>query len=252
MLRGNDIRREQTVSGNLVTMQAEPWEFPFDPATTALLVIDMQNDFTLPGGYCHQYMEARGLGGDDAISTLRTPIDPIQRCLDAARAAGMTVIYTVESHWADLSDAAPPKMDGTIRVGAPIGATGPHGRNLVRGDWGTEVIEELTPLPEEHVLHKAGKGGFVATDLDLILRSRGITHLVFTGITTDCCVLFTRQGARDRGYHTIQLEDACAASVKENHDAIFNMIRTHPEAFGIMGTSEAFVDAVAPVAAATA
>ena len=76
-----------TVSGNLVTMQAEPWAFPFAPATTALLVIDMQNDFTLPGGYCHQYMEARGLGGDDAISTLRTPIAPIPRCLDAARAS---------------------------------------------------------------------------------------------------------------------------------------------------------------------
>ena len=239
------------MSGDLVTLKAEPWELEFDPSKTALMVIDMQNDFTLPGGYCHQYMEARGMG-DEAIETLRTPIEPIQRCLEAARGAGMTVIYTIESHWADLSDAGPAKMNGTIKVGAPIGAQGEHGRNLVRGDWGTEVIDELTPLPEEHVLHKAGKGGFVATDLDLILRSAGITHLVFTGITSDCCVLFTRQGAYDRGYHTVQLEDACAASVKENHDAVFNMIRTHPEAFGLMASSEAFVDAVAPVGAAHA
>lgn len=239
------------MSGDVVTLKSEPWEIEFDPGKTALMVIDMQNDFTLPGGYCHQYMEARGMG-DEAISTLRTPIEPIQRTLEAARRADMKVIYTIESHWADLSDAGPAKMDGTVKVGAPIGAQGPHGRNLVRGDWGTEVIDELKPVPDEHVLHKAGKGGFVATDLDLILRSAGITHLVFTGITTDCCVLFTRQGAYDRGYHTIQLEDACAASVKSNHDAVFNMIRTHPEAFGLMASSGAFIDALAPVAAATA
>lgn len=237
------------MSGDLITLGAEPWDLELDPDRTAVLVIDMQNDFTLPGGYCHQYMSAKGLG-DQAIETLREPIEPIARVLETARTAGMTVIYTIESHWADLSDAAPPKMDGTVKVGAPIGAQGPHGRNLIRGDWGTEVIDELKPMPGEHVLHKAGKGGFVATDLDLILRSRGITHLVFTGITTDCCVLFTRQGAYDRGYHTVQLEDCCAASLKENHDAIFNMIRTHPEAFGLMSSSESFVRALEPVAAA--
>jgi biuret amidohydrolase len=185
----------------------------------------------------------KGLG-QRAIDTLRTPIEPLKRVINKAREADLTVIYTIESHWGDLSDVPPNKMDGTVKVGAPIGAKGPHGRNLIRGDWGTEVIDELKPLPNEHVLHKAGKGAFVATDLDLILRSKGITQLVITGITTDCCVLFTRQGARDRGYHTVQIEDCCAASKRENHDAIFNMIQTHPEAFGLMSSSENFIHAL--------
>lgn len=225
------------------TLRAEPWAFEFDPARTALVVVDMQNDFCLPGGYCHQYMERFGRA-DEAIDALRAPIRPLQRVLEAARGAELMVLYTIESHWPDLSDAPPNKRDGTERVGAPIGAQGPHGRNLVRGEWGTEVIDELRPRPGEHVLHKPGKGAFVATDLDLILRSRGITHLVFTGITTDCCVLFSRQGARDRGYHTVQIEDCCAASVQANHDAVFAMIRTHPEAFGLMASSGALVDAL--------
>ena len=229
-----------------LTTAAEPWDFEFDPRHTALLVIDMQNDFCLPGGYCYQYMERKQGQGNEAIARLREPIGPISRVLEAARAAELMTIFTVESHWPDLSDAPPNKMEGTTMVGAPIGAMGPYGRNLIRGDWGTEVIDELRPLPGEHVLHKPGKGAFVATDLDLILRIRGISHLVFTGITTDCCVLFSRQGARDRGYHTVQLEDCCAASVRENHDAIFNMIRTHPEAFGLMSTSDAFVEALEP------
>ncbi len=230
----------------------QPWDFEFNPRHTALVIIDMQNDFCLPGGYCHQYMDGEHSEGDEAIARLREPIGSISRVLEAARAAEVMAIFTVESHWPDLSDVPPNKMEGTTMVGAPIGATGPYGRNLIRGDWGTEVIDELRPLPSEHVLHKPGKGAFVATDFDLILRSRGITHLVFTGITTDCCVLFSRQGARDRGYYTLQLEDCCAASVRENHDAVFNMIRTHPEAFGLMSTSDAVVAALEPALAGRA
>jgi nicotinamidase-related amidase len=160
------------MTGDTLTLRGEPWNFEFVPARTALLVIDMQNDFCLPGGYCYQYTAPKGVG-DQAIANLRTPIEPIQRVLDSARRIGLTVIFTIESHWGDLSDVPPNKMEGTIKVGAPIGARGPYGRNLIRGEWGTKVIEELTPLPNEHVLHKAGKGGFVATDLDLILRSKG-------------------------------------------------------------------------------
>lgn len=232
--------REKNPGNGMVTLDAEPWVFSFDPQQTAVLVIDMQNDFCQPGGYCYQYTAQKGFG-DEAIDALRAPIDPIARVLDAARQAEMSVIFTVESHWPDLADVPPNKLEATVKVGAPIGAQGTFGRNLIRGEWGTEVIDELRPLEGEHIVHKAGKGGFVGTDLDLILRNRGVTHLVFTGVTTDCCVLFTRQGARDRGYHTVQLEDCCAASRRENHDAIFRMIQTHPEAFGLMSTSEALV-----------
>lgn len=221
-------------------ISAEPWDFEITPERTALLVIDMQNDFCRAGGYAYQCLERKGLGAA-AITSLRGPIEPLKRVIEAARKASLTVIYTVESHWADLSNVPPNKMEGTIRAGAPIGANGPYGRHLIRGNWGTEVIEELEPLPNEHVVHKAGKNAFVATDLDLILRAKGVTHLAVTGVTTDCCVLFTRQGARDRGYYTVQIEDCCAASYHENHEAIFNMIRAHPEAFGLMTSSDMFI-----------
>lgn len=227
-----------------LSCKAEPWDFSFDPQHTALLVIDMQNDFCAVGGYCHAYMEKRGLG-EEAIMLLREPIAPLSKVLDAARAAGMPVIYTIEAHWPDLTDVPQNKMEGTVNVGAPIGSEGPLGRLLIRGERGSAVVDELTPRDNEHVVYKAGKGAFFATDLDHILRNRGITHLVITGVTTDCCVLATRMEARDRGYHTVQIEDCCAATRRENHDAVFAMIRTHPEAFGLMASSEGLLSALA-------
>ena len=222
---------------------AEPWEFVFEPHRTALVVIDMQNDFCAIGGYCHAYMTKNGVG-DEAIALLREPIAPLIKLLDACRSSGVMVLYTVESHWPDLADVPANKMEGTVNVGAPIGSDGPMGRLLIRGERGSEIVEELAPREGEHVVHKPGKGAFFATDLDHILRNNGITHLVITGVTTDCCVLSTRMEARDRGYHTVQIEDCCGATRRENHAAVFNMIRTHPEAFGLMASSQAFTSAL--------
>jgi biuret amidohydrolase len=222
---------------------AEPWDFACDPHHTAVLVIDMQNDFCAVGGYCHAYMAKRG-GGDEAIQLLREPIGPIANLLDAVRSAGMPVIYTVEAHWPDMADVPANKLEGTVNVGAPIGSEGPLGRLLIRGEKGSAIVDELAPQPGEHVVHKPGKGAFFATDLDHILRNHSITHLVITGVTTDCCVLTTRMEARDRGYHTLQLEDCCGATKRSNHDAVFAMIRTHPEAFGLMASSAELISAL--------
>lgn len=234
---------EATLASRALTCAAEPWDFGFDPAHTALLVIDMQNDFCAIGGYCHAYMEKKGIG-DEAIALLREPIEPLTGVLDACRSAGVMVVYTVEAHHPDLADVPANKMEGTINVGAPIGSEGPLGRLLIRGERGSEVVDELAPQAGERVLHKPGKGAFFATDLDHILRNNAITHLLVTGVTTDCCVLGTRMEARDRGYHTVQLEDCCAATRRENHAAVFNMIRTHPEAFGLMASSRALISAL--------
>lgn len=223
---------------------AEPWNFEFDPRQSALLVIDMQKDFCARGGYLEGIV-AKGLA-DEAVETLRKPIGPLRQVLDASREASLIVIYTIECHWPDLSDLPDNKRDGAARVGAPIGSEGPLGRLLVRGEEGCEIVEELAPLAGEHVVHKPGKGAFFATDLDHILRNRGITHLIFSGITTDCCVLATRFEARYRGYHTLMLEDCCAATPPAGHDAVFAMVRAHPQAFGLASSSAAFVRALAP------
>jgi nicotinamidase-related amidase len=234
---------DATLTTRTLACAAEPWDFEFDPSRTALMVIDMQNDFCAVGGYCHAYMEKRGLG-DEAIALLREPIEPLSRVIDASRAAGITVIYTVEAHWPDLTDVPANKMEGTENVGAPIGSKGPLGRLLVRGERGSDIVDELAPQACEHIVHKPGKGAFFATDLEHILRTNEITHLAIGGVTTDCCVLATRMEARDRGFHTLQLEDCCAATRRENHAAVFNMIRTHPEAFGLMASSPAFISAL--------
>ena len=227
---------------------ADPYAWPYDgaidPARTALVCIDWQTDFCGKGGYVDT------MGYD--ISLTRAGLGPTRRLLDEMRPRGFHVIHTREGHRPDLSDLPANKRWRSQQIGAGIGDPGPCGRILVRGEPGWDIVEEVYPIDGEVVIDKPGKGSFYATDLDLILRSRGITHLVFSGITTDCCVLFSRQGARDLGYHTLQLEDCCAASVKANHDAVFAMIKTHPEAFGLMASSQALVDALGDWKEATA
>jgi nicotinamidase-related amidase len=208
---------------------AEPYPFALDPATTALVVIDMQRDFMEPGGF-------GALLGND-VSLLASAVEPLQRVLAAARETGMTIVHTREGHRPDLTDCPPSKRArGGLETG--IGDQGPNGRILVRGEHGHDIIDDLAPLPGEVVLDKPGKGSFYATDLELMLRNGGIKSLIVTGVTTEVCVHTTVREANDRGFECLVLSDCCASYFPEFHEVALRMIAAQGGIFGWVGTSE--------------
>jgi nicotinamidase-related amidase len=214
----------------MATLQltAEPYPLELEPGSTALLMIDMQRDFVEPGGFGEM------LGND--VSLLRSTIEPCRRVLDAARRAGLAVIHTREGHRPDLSDAPPSKLRrGRLETG--IGDPGPMGRVLVRGEHGHDIIPELYPVPGEPVVDKPGKGAFYDTDLDLILKNRGIRTLIVCGVTTEVCVNTTVREANDRGYECVVLEDCVGSYFPEFQRVALEMIKAQGGIFGWVSDS---------------
>ena len=215
-----------------LTVEAEPAPLLVDTGTAALLIIDMQRDFLEPGGF------GAALGND--VSRLQAAVPPCREVLAAAREIGMLVIHTREGHRSDLSDAPPLKVER----GDPknrIGARGPMGRILVRGEPGHDIIPELYPLSGEPVIDKPGKGAFYQTDLELMLRNRAIDTLFVCGVTTEVCVNTTVREANDRGFRCIVLADCCASYFPEFHEAGLAMIKAQGGIFGSVAPSRALL-----------
>ena len=226
-------------------VEATPYNWPFDgsidPARTALLLIDWQVDFCGEGGYVDR------MGYD--LSLTHSGLEPTRGVLAAARDLGFLIIHTREGHHADLSDLPANKRWRSRQAGAEIGSEGPCGRILVRDEPGWQIVPEVEPLPGEPIIDKPGKGAFYATELESLLQARGITHLIFTGITTDVCVHTTMREANDRGYECLLLSDCTGATEYANYEAALRMITMQGGIFGAVAGSDQLLAALKQPAA---
>lgn len=212
-----------TTPSEILAVNALPYTFLLPVERTAVILIDMQRDFILPGGF------GQTLGND--VDRLAAVVPVARRLLDWCRGKGIRIIHTKEAHATDLSDCPPAKLnrgDPKLR----IGDQGSMGRILIDGEVGSDFVPELAPLPGETVIVKPGKGAFYATELQRILKDDQITHLLFGGVTTEVCVQTTMREANDRGYECLLVEDATDSYFQEFKQATLEMIRAQG---GIVG-----------------
>ena len=219
----------------MASVSAQPYAYEFSPASTAVVMIDMQRDFILPGGF------GETLGNH--VGLLAAIVPAARRLLDGCRAAGMTIIHTKECHRPDLADCPPSKLtrgNPTLR----IGDSAAMGRILIDGEPGSDFVPELAPAPGDIVISKPGKGAFYATPLGEILRLKGITHLLFGGVTTEVCVQTTMREANDRGYECLMVEDATESYFPEFKAATLAMVRAQGGIVGWTATTDQVLKAL--------
>jgi nicotinamidase-related amidase len=207
-------------------INAQPFDYDCDPRATALVLIDMQRDFIEPGGF------GETLGND--VSLLAAIVPACQRVLAAWRRAGGLVLHTREAHQPDLSDCPPAKRlrgNPTLRI-------------LVAGEPGSQIIDALAPAPGELVIDKPGKGMFWATGLHEKLQARGVSHLIFMGVTTEVCVQTSMREANDRGYDSLLLEDCTESYFPAFKATTLEMIRAQGAIVGWTARSEALLAAL--------
>ena len=206
-------------------------QFTFEPEATALLAIDFQRDFLEPDGGC----TSDELGRE----RLAKALPRAEAAVKAARAAGLTIIHTRESYSPDLSD-----VNALKREMGYVGVTGPLGRCLIRGEPGCDFVPDMQPGPGELAIDKAGFSAFYGTGLEERLSAGGISHLIVTGITYQCCVHSTLRDAVERGYYCLTLDDACAALEPELESAVRHIIHSEGNLFGWISESQKFIRAL--------
>jgi nicotinamidase-related amidase len=228
----------------VIQVDADPRRFPHGGLTSdgvALLLIDMQRDFLEPGGYL------ASMGYD--VELVRAAIGPARRLLDAARAAGLTVVHTRQGFRPDLGELPPHRLERVVDGTSAIGRPGPLGRFLIRGEPGFQIVPELEPAPGEPVVDKSGNGAFWGTDLSPILAAKGVRALILAGVTTDVCVHCTLREANDRGFECLLVADACASGDPEAHGAALRMTTVEDGVFGVVADTDAVVSALGRIPA---
>ncbi len=212
---------------------ASPYAWPlsgnWSAEDTAVITIDMQRDFLAPDGYFGALGENQG--------QLSSAVEPARNFLRLIRPYGLLMIHTRESHRPELVDLNDNKRLKAMRMGSPIGSAGPMGRLLVRGEWGCDFYDGFEPLPGEIVVDKPGNSAFYATDLEHILKARGIRNIILLGVTTDVCVSSTMRYANDRGYDCVLLHDCCGAATQALHDSVVDGIQREGGIFGTCANS---------------
>ncbi len=218
------------------TVIASPYPFPLPAkdsgSRVALVIIDMQRDFVEPGGF--------GAALGNTVEHLQKIVPTVAKLLKTFRELRLPVIHTREGHRPDLSDCPPAKKrrgDSTLRIGDP----GPMGRILVSGEPGNDIVPELRPETGELVIDKPGKGAFYATGLHEQLTARGITHLIFTGVTTEVCVQTSMREANDRGYDCLLVEDGTESYFPEFKQATVHMIQSQGGIVGWVTTADRLI-----------